>query len=88
MFKEEQVEQAIIEQLQGLGYEYLYGPEIERDYKEVILKDIFLNSIFKINPDKVVSSSIAIFFNSFFNSTGILIVVLLVSDMIIKYKLN
>lgn len=51
MFKEEQVEQAIIEQLQGLGYEYLYGPEIERDYKEVILKDIFLNSIFKINPD-------------------------------------
>lgn len=51
MFREEQVEQAIIEQLQGLGYEYLYGPEIERDYKEVILKDIFLNSIFKINPD-------------------------------------
>ena len=51
MFKEEQVEQAIMEQLQGLGYEYLYGPEIERDYKEVILKDIFLNSIFKINPD-------------------------------------
>lgn len=51
MFKEEQVEQAIIEQLQGLGYEYLYGPEIKRDYKEVILKDIFLNSIFKINPD-------------------------------------
>ena len=51
MFKEEQVEQAIIEQLQELGYEYLYGPEIERDYKEVILKDIFFNSIFKINPD-------------------------------------
>ena len=51
MFKEEQVEQAIIEQLQRLGYEYLYGPEIERDYKEVILKDIFFNSIFKINPD-------------------------------------
>lgn len=51
MFKEEQVEQAIIEQLQGLGYEYLYGPEIERDYKEVILKEIFYNSLFKLNPD-------------------------------------
>lgn len=51
MFKEEQVEQAIIEQLQGLGYKYLYGPEIERDYKEVIIKDIFFNSLFKINPD-------------------------------------
>ena len=51
MFKEEQVEEAIIEQLQGLGYECLYGPEIERDYKEVIIKDIFFNSLFKINPD-------------------------------------
>lgn len=51
MFKEEQVEQAIIEQLQRLGYEHLYGPEIERDYKEVILKKIFYHSLFKINPD-------------------------------------
>ena len=51
MFKEEQVEQAIIEQLQNLGYEYLYGPEIERDYKEVVLKEIFYNSLFDINPD-------------------------------------
>ena len=51
MFKEEQVEQAIIEQLQTLGYEHIYGPEIERDYKEVIVKEIFLSSLFKINPD-------------------------------------
>lgn len=51
MFKEEQVEQAIIEQLQTLGYEHIYGPEIERDYKEVILKEIFLSALFKINPD-------------------------------------
>ena len=51
MFKEEQIEQALIEQLQGLGYEYLYGSEIERDYKEVILKNIFYNSLFKINAD-------------------------------------
>lgn len=50
MFKEEQVEQAIIEQLQSLKYDYLYGPEIERDYKEVILKDIFFEALFKINP--------------------------------------
>lgn len=51
MFKEEQVEQAIIEGVQELGYEHLYGPEIERDYKEVILKDTFYNSLFKINSD-------------------------------------
>jgi type I restriction enzyme R subunit len=51
MFNEEQVEEAIIEQLKGLGYEYIYGPDIERDYKEVILKDTFYNSLFKINKD-------------------------------------
>ena len=51
MFNESKVEEAIIEQLQELGYEYLYGPNIERDYKEVILKDIFYNSLYKINKD-------------------------------------
>lgn len=49
MFKEEEVENAIIEQLQSLGYTYIYGPDIERDYKDVILKDIFYESLFKIN---------------------------------------
>ncbi|MDD3053750.1 MAG: type I restriction endonuclease subunit R [Endomicrobiaceae bacterium] len=51
MFREEQVEQAIIEGLQGLGYENLYGPDIEREYNEVILKDTFYDALFKINPD-------------------------------------
>ena len=51
MFKESNVEEAIIEQLQELGYEYQYGPEIERDYKEPILKDVFYDSLYKINKD-------------------------------------
>lgn len=51
MFKESNVEEAIIEQLQELGYEYLYGPDIERDYKESILKDVFYDSLCKINKD-------------------------------------
>ena len=51
MFKESNVEEAIIEQLQELGYEYLYGPDIERDYKEPILKDVFYDSLYKINKD-------------------------------------
>lgn len=51
MFKESNVEEAIIEQLQELGYEYQYGPEIERDYKESILKDVFYDSLYKINKD-------------------------------------
>lgn len=51
MFKEEQVEIAIIEQLESLGYIYQYGPDIERDYREVILKDVLFESLFKINND-------------------------------------
>ena len=48
---ENTLEQAIIADLQNKGYQYLYGPEIERDYHEVILKDCFENSIVAINPD-------------------------------------
>lgn len=35
---ENTLEQAIITELQKNGYEYLYGPDISRDYHEVILK--------------------------------------------------
>lgn len=51
MFNEEAVENAIIEQLESLNYIHIYGPDIERDYREVILKDIFFESLFKINKD-------------------------------------
>ena len=47
---ENTLEQAIISELQEKGYEYLYGPEINRDYHEVILEDCFCASILKINP--------------------------------------
>lgn len=49
MFNEEQVENALIEQLEVLGYQHIYGPDIERDYREVILKDVLFQSLFKIN---------------------------------------
>ncbi len=49
MFNEEQVENAIIEQLESMGYVHIYGPDIERDYREVILKDVLFESLFKIN---------------------------------------
>lgn len=47
---ENTLEQAIISELQAKGYEYLYGPDIVRDYHEVILSDCFSSSICKINP--------------------------------------
>lgn len=47
---ENTLEQVIISELQEKGYEYLYGPEIDRDYHEVIIKDYFESAMFKINP--------------------------------------
>lgn len=44
-------EQATIERLQLLGYEYLPGPDIERDDKEVVLTDILLSSLCYRYPD-------------------------------------
>ena len=47
---ENTLEHAIISELQDKGYEYVYGPEIERDYHNVILEGYFRDSIYKINP--------------------------------------
>ena len=47
---ENTLEQAIITELQGIGYEYLYGPDIERDYHEVLLEDCVKSSLLNINP--------------------------------------
>lgn len=47
---ENTLEQAIITELQAKGYEYVYGPEIERDYHEVILEECFRTSMLNINP--------------------------------------
>lgn len=48
---ENTLEQAIISALQEMGYDYIYGPDIERDYHEVILEDCFKESMMNINPD-------------------------------------
>ena len=46
---ENTLEQVIISELREKGYEYLYGPNIDRDYHEVILKDYFDAAMLKIN---------------------------------------
>ena len=46
---ENTLEQVIISELEEKGYEYLYGPDIDRDYHEVILKDYFDAAMLKIN---------------------------------------
>ncbi len=46
---ENTLEQVIITELRKNGYEYFYGPNISRDYHEVILRDVFESAMFKIN---------------------------------------
>lgn len=46
---ENTLEQAIINELKEKGYGYIYGPDIERDYHDVLLIDVFETAMFKIN---------------------------------------
>ena len=46
---ENTLEQVIITELRKNGYEYFYGPDINRDYHEVILRDSFEADMFEIN---------------------------------------
>ena len=48
---ENTLEKVIITELQKMGYDYFYGPDIDRDYHEVILKDYFKTSMLNINPN-------------------------------------
>ncbi|MDR0909814.1 MAG: type I restriction endonuclease subunit R [Spirochaetaceae bacterium] len=50
IFDESSYENAIIELLVGLGYTHLYGPDVDRDYHNPLLMDIFVNQIRAINP--------------------------------------
>ena len=56
VFSEDSYEQALIALYKELGYEYLYGPEIERDLKEPLLLDKALDSIQRINPSLPLSA--------------------------------
>lgn len=54
---ESDIEQMVIEQIQGLGYTYVYGPDIEpkssqplRSYKQVILESKVLEALQRLNP--------------------------------------
>lgn len=49
-FNENTLEQVLIQDLQDRGYDYLYGPDLERDYHEVLLRDFFIDALFHINP--------------------------------------
>ncbi len=47
---ENHIELFAIELFEKLGYSYVYAPEMERNFDEVLLKDRLLDSLVRINP--------------------------------------
>lgn len=50
-YTESNYENAIIQQMRALGYAYVYGPDVERDYEDPLYSDILDASIRRVNPD-------------------------------------
>ncbi len=50
LFTEDTYEQAIIELFENMGYEHLYGPDLDRDYTSPLLDSVLLNSLKRITP--------------------------------------
>ena len=49
-YTESNYENAIIQQMQQLDYDYVYGPDVERDYEDPLYSDVLDASIRRINP--------------------------------------
>ena len=50
-FTEEKYEQALIELFQTMGYDYEYGPDMERDYREPVDKEELKKCLLKVNAN-------------------------------------
>ena len=60
-FKESNYENSIIELFKSMGYEYLYGPEVDRNYEDPIYNDVFLQKLRDLNiklPDEAIVEAI------------------------------
>ena len=51
MFNEEQLEDATLSILKGLGYERLNGYDIDRDYHSVLMDATLFDDLCRINKD-------------------------------------
>ena len=49
-FTEASYENSIIELFQGMGYNHIYGPDVERDYTSPLYEEVLLDSLYRINP--------------------------------------
>lgn len=49
-FIEADYENSVIELFQNMGYQYAYGPDVERDYKNPLYEDVLVESLYRLNP--------------------------------------
>ena len=49
-YTESNYENAIIQQMQELDYDYVYGPDVERDYGDPLYSEVLEASIRRVNP--------------------------------------
>ena len=61
-YTEANYENSIIELFQNdLGYEYIYGPDIERDFHSPLYEEVLLDSLYRLNsglPDDAISDAL------------------------------
>ena len=61
-FIEADYENSIVELFQkDLGYEYAYGPDIERDYYSPLYEDVLMESLYRLNrglPDAAIQEAL------------------------------
>ena len=50
-FDEAAYESSLLELFRNLGYEYAYGPDIERDLKSPLYETVLLESLHRLNPN-------------------------------------
>ena len=49
-FTEAKYENSIIELFQSMGYQYVYGPDIERDFYSPLYNEVLIEYIHRLNP--------------------------------------
>lgn len=49
-YTEDSYERSVIELFQNMGYEHVYGPDIERDYNSPLYEDILKSQLKRLNP--------------------------------------
>ncbi len=50
-FNEDTYEQSLIQLLEKLGYDHVYGPDVDRDYKVPLYDEILCDKIHELNPN-------------------------------------